>query len=369
MANKRKILKSAILMLLLANLFFAFDAQVVYAQQKEYKDSGVQKEIEAFLCTPTDSKTNPDAAKGDLYNCINKIYRFALIIVSVLGVFMIAIGGWVYMAAAGNEESVTKAKDILLTTIISLIVIFSGYVLLKFLNPDLIRFQRIQPASVVGRERAYSFDKVTTQQLEAFFRLDKLNPASQTFPTSEVQACKSITGNVNGFFQFSQCSGSWATKAYGSCSGGSTIGSSACGPTSLAAVLNHYKNKGQTKPNDKVKNLTINPETMANLSVELKMRVCGSGTSSAFFAEVAAMYGLKAQQVSGWNNIASEINAGHPVVASMGPGKFTTGGHFIVLHKIQGDKILIADSGPRGITESDIATVQREMKYAIVIKP
>lgn len=358
--------------LLLVNLLMAFDAKTTYAQTNAtgtQKYIGVEGQIKDFLCAPSDAKTNPEATKGDLYNCINKVYRFTLVLASIFAVFMIVIAGYVYMSAEGNEEAVTKAKDILTTSIASLVILFSGYILLKFLNPDLIKFQPIQPPSVVGQERAYNFEKVTTAEVGAFFGLDKLNTASQTFSKTEVQVCNSITGNVNGFYQFSQCSGSWATKAYGSCSGESTIGSSACGPTSLATVLNYYQNKGQVKLSDKVKNLTINPETIANLSVELKMRVCGSGTSSALFPSVASMYGLKAEQVSGWSNIVNEINSGHPVIASMGPGTFTAGGHFIVLYKIQGNEVFIADSGPRGITKSDIATVQKEMKYAIVIKP
>lgn len=174
MPSKTKILKFAILALFLANLFFAYNTPGAYARTDDTATStqryrGVDEQIKAFLCTPTDSNTNPEAAKGDLYNCINKIYRFALIIVSVMGVFMITIGGWIYMAASGNEESVTKAKNILETTIVALVVIFSGYVLLKFLNPDLIKFQRIQPASVVGQKRSFGWDKVSTGQVQAIF--------------------------------------------------------------------------------------------------------------------------------------------------------------------------------------------------------
>lgn len=172
MAKHKKSLQTLILSLMLANLFLAFNAKTVHAQTSStstQKYRGVDEQIKAFLCTPSNASTDPEAAKGDLYNCINKLYRFALIIVSIFGVLMIILGGWVYMAAAGNEEAVTKAKDILTTTIVAIIIIFSGYVLLRFLNPDLIKFQPIQPPSVVGKERAYSFQKVSDAEIKAFF--------------------------------------------------------------------------------------------------------------------------------------------------------------------------------------------------------
>jgi hypothetical protein len=119
--------------------------------------SGPEAQIKQFLCTPSDASTNKDKASNDLYNCINRIYRFALVTASFFAVFMIVLAGWVYMSAEGNEESVTKAKDMLVTSIASIVILSSGYVLLKFINPDLIQFQPIQPPSVVGVERGYSF--------------------------------------------------------------------------------------------------------------------------------------------------------------------------------------------------------------------
>jgi hypothetical protein len=121
--------------------------------------SGPEAQIKQFLCTPSDASTSKDKASNDLYNCINRIYRFALVTASFFAVFMIVLAGWVYMSAEGNEESVTKAKDILVTSIASIVILSSGYVLLKFINPDLIQFQPIQPPSVVG-VKGYSFNSL-----------------------------------------------------------------------------------------------------------------------------------------------------------------------------------------------------------------
>lgn len=136
---------------------------------KSYACSGVEAQITRYLCTPkppsadqtknygsgsgnTVSGTNNAAAFNSnnrvLYDCINQLYKFAIIVAVVIGVFFIVIGGYIYMSAEGNQESVTKAKDILFTTIVSLIILLGGYVLLKQLNPDLIQFHSIQPPSV-----------------------------------------------------------------------------------------------------------------------------------------------------------------------------------------------------------------------------
>ncbi len=364
--------------LILINCFFSLSAQAQTTHVgKTYV--GAVSEIKKFLCTPTDASTNSTAASSDLYNCINKVYRFALVIAGVFGVFFIVLAGWMWLSAEGNEESVTKAKEILASSVIAFVVLSGGYVLLNFLNPDLVKFQPIQPESVVGKERAYRFDKVSDSELNAFIGLDSKNPGSQSFPPAETKAgsCKSTTGTVNGFYQFSQCSGSWVNTPYSSknqvCkeSDGSTstINTSACGPSAMASVLKFYESKRQLKPTTQVNGLQINPETIAKLTTDLNERTCGKGTNSTMFPKVANLFGAKAEPISGWDNIAKEINLGHPVIAAMGPGKFTVGGHFIVLHKIQGSKVFIADSGPRGITESDITTVQKEMTFAIIIKP
>ena len=45
---------------------------------------------------------------------------------------MLVIAGYIYMAADGNEEAVTKAKDIITTIIASLVILAAGYLLLMF---------------------------------------------------------------------------------------------------------------------------------------------------------------------------------------------------------------------------------------------
>ncbi len=165
-------LKKYFLSLLLLELLLSYAP--AYAQTAappyDYSGAGVSKQIEQYLCAPSpvdQSQTNllngvlqsgsnfrQQAAfgnnnSGDLYKCINQLYKFAIILAIVIGVFFLVIAGYIWMSAEGNEESVTKAKDILRSTIVSLVILFAGYLLLKTINPDLIQFHSIQPPSVV----------------------------------------------------------------------------------------------------------------------------------------------------------------------------------------------------------------------------
>ncbi len=162
MKNKYKLY---FLILLAVMQFFAYTS--IYAQSTDvydYRKSGVSAQIEKYLCAPTNQSSSylsnqyTDAgvantaarnlASNDLYICINRIYRFAIILASVVAVFFIVIGGYVYMSAEGNQESVDKAKSILVSSVTALVILMGGYVLLKALNPDLIKFKQIQPTSV-----------------------------------------------------------------------------------------------------------------------------------------------------------------------------------------------------------------------------
>ena len=137
-------------------------ANLAFAQNSgyDYTKAGVGEQIKQYLCAPTPqtstnsasstaSSFNNNAASSDLYNCINRLYKFAIVLASVIGVFFIVISGYLYMSAEGSQEAVDKAKSILVSTITSLVILFGGYVLLKALNPDLVQFRSIQPPSVV----------------------------------------------------------------------------------------------------------------------------------------------------------------------------------------------------------------------------
>jgi len=81
--------------------------------------------------------------------------------------------------------------------------------------------------------------------------------------------------------------------------------------------------------------------------------VDGVGTAWTLFGDFASRTGLKCTRlpVSRYNDVWNALSRGVPVIASVGPGHFTTTGHFIVLTGIEGGKIKIND--PNSKPKSD----------------
>jgi hypothetical protein len=163
-------LKKLLLIFLLVELTLSYST--AFAQTLsgfDYQKAGVSDQIAKYLCAPntvpekeTEIFNNVGQAgkdyqttaafnnnnSGVLYQCINQIYKFAIVIAAVVGVFFIVIAGYIYMSSDGDAEAVSKAKSILTSSIASIVILYIGYVLLKALNPDLIEFQSVQPPSV-----------------------------------------------------------------------------------------------------------------------------------------------------------------------------------------------------------------------------
>lgn len=129
---------------------------------------------------------------------------------------------------------------------------------------------------------------------------------------------------------FNQTDKRWGGLSYGS----STIASGGCGPTALAMVISGLT--GQR----------VTPDVVAQWSVANGHRAEGAGSYWSLMTEGGKHWGLSVEQVSRKNPqaIVNALSQGYPVIASMGRGHFTNGGHFIVLRGITDDgKILVYD--------------------------
>ena len=136
-----------------------------------------------------------------------------------------------------------------------------------------------------------------------------------------------------------------------------TISSAGCGPTSMAMVLTALLGK------------KISPVEAANYSAKHGYRA-SFGTSWGFFGSMAKAYGLDCVQGSGnSSDIMSALKQGKLVVASMKPGHFTKGGHFIVLRGIdKNGKIIVADPAKparNGSWDANIVINECKQSFAI----
>lgn len=170
-----------------------------------------------------------------------------------------------------------------------------------------------------------------------------------------------IKSGVTDVVYYNQGDNPWKNMMYGTIR---TIGISGCGPTSMAIVISTLN--GQE----------ITPEMTSNWSYQNGYLVQGYNngrpyamSSHSLIPALATEYSLNSTGIAKNSSTAEQIyqalSSGKLVVAIMGPGHFTSGGHFIVLRGVtKKGKILVADCGSRQRTnqEWDIETIIREAK-------
>lgn len=138
-------------------------------------------------------------------------------------------------------------------------------------------------------------------------------------------------GEYAGLTYYSQIDSRWKKHSYTSTNNPTqTIGSSGCGPTSAAMVVSSIKG-------------TITPDTMGNLFVANGYRSANNGTYWSAFRYVADKFNIGYQESSNINKALQLLESKNYVIASVGNGLFTTGGHFIVLVGVEGDTIKVYD--------------------------
>ncbi|MFZ2192705.1 MAG: hypothetical protein WAV31_00485 [Candidatus Moraniibacteriota bacterium] len=70
----------------------------------------------------------PDLSDASVYEVIASVLNWLLSIVGIMGVLGFAVSGIMYITALGEEKKVTKAKDIMLYSIMGVIVSVLGLV-------------------------------------------------------------------------------------------------------------------------------------------------------------------------------------------------------------------------------------------------
>lgn len=122
---------------------------------------------------------------------------------------------------------------------------------------------------------------------------------------------------------YKQADKRWGKIVYTSCGNKKqTIANSGCGPTSMSDIIATWKDK------------KVTPVQMCEYAVKHGFRTRSSGTAWGFFKSIANTYGFtKFVQTKSMATAREALKNGALVVASMGPGYWTKGGHYICLWK------------------------------------
>lgn len=161
-------------------------------------------------------------------------------------------------------------------------------------------------------------------------------------------------GNIPLFLQWDK---RWGYDAYGN----DFIASSGCGPTCLSMVVVGLL--GDTN---------ISPKFVSDFSNDSGY-FTPAGTSWLLMTEGANALGLYSETLDiDADSIYSSLEAGQPIICSMGPGHFTKKGHFIVLTDLTKDgQITIHD--PASLITShqtwDLSLLMSEMKCLWAFTP
>ena len=109
----------------------------------------------------------------------------------------------------------------------------------------------------------------------------------------------------------------WGYAPYGS----SVVGITGCGPTCLSMVCLYL-----------LRDTKYDPAYIADFSEDHGYYEPGYGSSWTLISEGGVKLGLQVKELPlDENRILHSLREGNPVICAMGPGDFTTSGHFIVI--------------------------------------
>ncbi len=126
----------------------------------------------------------------------------------------------------------------------------------------------------------------------------------------------------------------WGYKNYGS----DMMAITGCGPTCLAMAGYYLTGDGET----------FDPAAVAAFAEKNGYYASGYGSSWTLVSEGAVKLGLDVTEIPlVKKRITDNLEVGNPIICAMGPGDFTSSGHYIVLVGLQEGKFIVNDPNSR----------------------
>ena len=148
---------------------------------------------------------------------------------------------------------------------------------------------------------------------------------------------------------FNQWDTRWAYARYGD----SNIGIAGCGPTCLSMVIFSL-----------TRNEEATPDRIAEFSEDNGCYIDGVGTAWTLMTAAASEYDVSAYSISlSEITMKNQLNEGNLIICAVGPGDFTTEGHFIVIYGYDKDGFMVND--PNSVARSNRRYAFEQLKSEI----
>lgn len=137
-----------------------------------------------------------------------------------------------------------------------------------------------------------------------------------------------------------------------------TVKSSGCGPTSMTDIINAWFDTGVT------------PVDLCKLAVKGGYRTRNSGTAWGFFAFMSSRYDFpRFRSTATHSEAIAALAQGALIVASMGRGYWTRGGHFICLWKCDQEYMYACDPASATRKRQKLTDFKRQVKRYFIFWP
>ena len=134
---------------------------------------------------------------------------------------------------------------------------------------------------------------------------------------------------------------------------GEFMGLSGCGPTCLSMVSIYLLNDAK-----------YTPKYVAEFSERNGYSVSGNGSSWSLISEGGKKLGLDVIEIPlDKNKIIQNLEVGNPIICIMGPGDFTSTGHFIIMTEYIDGKIKVNDPNSKSRSKKlwDLSDIKHQI--------
>lgn len=177
----------------------------------------------------------------------------------------------------------------------------------------------------------------------------ELHEKEQPVDLSEYENCDTVP-------LFMQWDTRWGYIQYGS----DVAGITGCGPVCLSMAAYYL-----------TRDPAMSPDNLIRFALEKGYCVTGSGSAWTLISQGGEELGLDVTEIPlDEGRILANLRVGNPIICVMGPGDFTSGGHFVVMVGTEDGKIRINDpnSAKNSQTLWDYRRIESQIKNLWVIR-